>query len=70
MWAASITKAKSNIGRARNSTAAGLAQFLEWREPELSARGIPNANPITYLSGGEQHVAIASGNSIFAFALE
>jgi hypothetical protein len=32
--------------------------------------GIPNANPITYLSGGEQHVAIASGNSIFAFALE
>ena len=29
-----------------------------------------NANPITYLSGGKQHVAIASGNSIFAFALE
>src|SRR5206468_13018026 len=29
-----------------------------------------NANPITYLSGGKQHVAIASGNSIFAFAPE
>src|SRR5213594_73785 len=29
-----------------------------------------SANPITYLSGGKQQVAIASGNSIFAFALE
>ena len=28
------------------------------------------ANPISYLSGGKQVVAIASGNSIFAFALE
>jgi alcohol dehydrogenase (cytochrome c) len=28
------------------------------------------ANPITYLSKGKQHVAIASGNSIFVFALE
>jgi hypothetical protein len=28
------------------------------------------ANPISYLSGGKQLVAIASGNSIFAFALE
>ncbi len=29
-----------------------------------------NANPVSYLSGGKQQVAIASGNSIFAFALE
>jgi alcohol dehydrogenase (cytochrome c) len=28
------------------------------------------ANPVSYLSGGKQEVAIASGNSIFAFALE
>jgi alcohol dehydrogenase (cytochrome c) len=29
-----------------------------------------NANPVTYLSSGKQHVAIASGNSIFTFALD
>jgi alcohol dehydrogenase (cytochrome c) len=29
-----------------------------------------NANPVSYLSGGKQQVAIASGNSIFVFALE
>jgi alcohol dehydrogenase (cytochrome c) len=29
-----------------------------------------NANPVSYLSGGKQQVVIASGNSIFAFALE
>jgi alcohol dehydrogenase (cytochrome c) len=29
-----------------------------------------SANPITYLSGGKQQVAIASGHSIFVFALE
>jgi alcohol dehydrogenase (cytochrome c) len=29
-----------------------------------------NANPITYLSGDKQQVAIASGNSIFAFTIE
>ena len=29
-----------------------------------------NANPVSYLSGNKQQVAIASGNSIFAFALE
>jgi alcohol dehydrogenase (cytochrome c) len=28
-----------------------------------------NSNPISYMSGGRQHVAIASGNSIFAFSL-
>jgi alcohol dehydrogenase (cytochrome c) len=28
------------------------------------------ANPVSYLSAGKQHVAIASGNTIFAFALE
>ena len=28
------------------------------------------ANPVSYLSGGKQQVAIASGNSIFAFALD
>jgi alcohol dehydrogenase (cytochrome c) len=28
------------------------------------------SNPISYLSGGKQHVAIAAGNSIFAFGLE
>jgi alcohol dehydrogenase (cytochrome c) len=28
-----------------------------------------NSNPISYMSGGKQHVAIASGNSIFAFSL-
>jgi len=28
-----------------------------------------NANPVSYLSAGRQQVAIASGNSIFAFAL-
>lgn len=29
-----------------------------------------NSNPISYLSGGKQHIAVASGNSIFAFALD
>jgi alcohol dehydrogenase (cytochrome c) len=29
-----------------------------------------SANPITYLSGGKQRVAIASGNSIFVFGLQ
>jgi len=29
-----------------------------------------SSNPITYLSGGKQQVAIAAGNAIFAFALE
>ncbi len=29
-----------------------------------------NANPVSYMSGGKQEIAIASGNSIFAFALE
>jgi alcohol dehydrogenase (cytochrome c) len=29
-----------------------------------------NANPISYLNGGKQQVAIATGNSIFVFALE
>ena len=28
------------------------------------------ANPVSYLSGGKQQVAIAAGNSIFAFAIE
>ncbi|HUA85255.1 MAG TPA: PQQ-dependent dehydrogenase, methanol/ethanol family [Bryobacteraceae bacterium] len=28
------------------------------------------ANPVSYLSGGKQQIAIASGNAIFAFALE
>jgi alcohol dehydrogenase (cytochrome c) len=28
------------------------------------------ANPISYMSGGKQHVAIASGNSLFAFGLD
>jgi alcohol dehydrogenase (cytochrome c) len=28
------------------------------------------ANPMTYLSNGKQHVVIASGNAIFAFAVE
>jgi alcohol dehydrogenase (cytochrome c) len=32
--------------------------------------GLINANPISYLSAGRQQVAIASGNSIFVFALE
>jgi len=31
--------------------------------------GLINANPVTYLSGGKQQVAIATGNSIFAFGL-
>ena len=31
--------------------------------------GLINANPVSYLSGGKQQVAIASGNSILAFAL-
>ncbi len=29
-----------------------------------------NANPVSYLSGGKQQVAIATGNSILVFALE
>ena len=29
-----------------------------------------SANPISYLSGGKQQVAIAAGNTIFAFAVE
>jgi len=28
------------------------------------------ANPVSFLSGGKQHVAVAAGNSIYAFALE
>jgi len=28
-----------------------------------------NANPVSYLSGGKQHIAIASGNSILVFGL-
>ncbi|HTW64599.1 MAG TPA: PQQ-dependent dehydrogenase, methanol/ethanol family [Bryobacteraceae bacterium] len=32
--------------------------------------GLINANPVTYLSGGKQQVAIAAGNSILAFAIE
>jgi len=28
------------------------------------------ANPVTYMSGGKQHVAIASGHSVFAFGLD
>jgi alcohol dehydrogenase (cytochrome c) len=28
-----------------------------------------DSNPMSYLSGGKQHIAIASGNSIFAFGL-
>jgi len=31
--------------------------------------GMINANPVTYLSSGKQQVAIASGNSIFVFAI-
>ena len=44
-----------------------VAGRLLWRFQ--TGAGI-RANPITYLSGGKQQVAIASGNSIFAFALE
>ena len=29
-----------------------------------------NANPVSYTGGGKQQIAIASGNSIFAFGLE
>ncbi len=29
-----------------------------------------NANPVSYLSGGRQQVAIAAGNAVFAFAVE
>ncbi len=40
---------------------------LLWR---MQAGAEINANPISYLSGGKQQVAIASGNAIFAFALD
>jgi alcohol dehydrogenase (cytochrome c) len=32
--------------------------------------GVIQSNPISYLSGAKQHVAVASGNGIFDFALE
>jgi alcohol dehydrogenase (cytochrome c) len=40
---------------------------LLWR---IQTGAAISANPISYLSGGKQQVAIASGNAIFAFALE
>ncbi|PWU01937.1 MAG: PQQ-dependent dehydrogenase, methanol/ethanol family [Terriglobia bacterium] len=40
---------------------------LLWR---MQTGGSINSNPISYLSGGKQHVAIAAGNAIFAFGLE
>jgi len=39
---------------------------LLWR---FQTGGAMKANPISYLSGGKQQVAIASGNSIFVFGL-
>jgi hypothetical protein len=39
---------------------------LLWR---FQTGGSMKANPISYLSGGKQQVAIASGNSIFVFGL-
>jgi outer membrane protein assembly factor BamB len=45
---------------------AGAGRLL-WR---FQTGGHNESNPISYLSGGRQHVAVASGNSIFAFALE
>lgn len=38
-----------------------------WRFP---TGGPVLANPISYLSGGKQHIAIAAGRALFAFALE
>ncbi|MBI3666988.1 MAG: PQQ-binding-like beta-propeller repeat protein, partial [Acidobacteria bacterium] len=38
-----------------------------WR---FQTGGEAHANPISYLSEGKQHVAVAMGNSIFDFALE
>lgn len=38
-----------------------------WR---FQTGGIVQANPISYLSDGKQHVAIAAGHAIFAFAVE
>ena len=32
--------------------------------------GIIRANPVSYLSGGKQHVVIAAGNALFAFGME
>jgi alcohol dehydrogenase (cytochrome c) len=43
------------------------AGTLLWR---FQTGGVIKANPITYLSGGKQQVAIASGNSIFVFGLQ
>ncbi len=38
-----------------------------WRFP---AGGAVFANPVTFLDRGKQHVAVAAGNALFAFALE
>ncbi|HKW98547.1 MAG TPA: PQQ-dependent dehydrogenase, methanol/ethanol family [Bryobacteraceae bacterium] len=38
-----------------------------WR---FQTGGTGQSNPISYLSDGRQHVAIATGNALFAFALE
>jgi alcohol dehydrogenase (cytochrome c) len=38
-----------------------------WR---FQTGGSVQANPMSYLSDGKQHVAIAAGNAIFAFAVE
>jgi len=40
---------------------------LLWR---FQTGGLIASNPMSYLSGGRQHVAIASGSAIFTFALE
>jgi alcohol dehydrogenase (cytochrome c) len=40
---------------------------LLWR---FQSGGQVVANPVSYLSGGKQHVAIAAGSAIFSFALE
>ena len=45
---------------------AGTGRLL-WR---FQSGGSINANPISYLSGGKQHIAVAAGNSLFVFALE
>jgi alcohol dehydrogenase (cytochrome c) len=45
---------------------ASTGKFL-WR---FQTGGTVQANPMSYLSDGRQHVAIAAGNAIFAFALD
>jgi hypothetical protein len=43
--------------------------WFEFTRGSVTGAGI-TSNPISYVSGGKQQVAVAAGNVIFAFGLE